>query len=151
MDRNILVKREILKEMRNRLFQAGIIVPEQIQTENERFDKPEDGVYLRESFNGGSFSIFTNVSRRQFSAVNYEVFCRNGFGSDKADEILKKIVGEFLTEDGFDSVVCCNGTVHGVIREIEEASGGTAPDDPGWYRQRLSITMEIYLPQMPVD
>ncbi len=139
------MKNEILKAMRIRIFEAGIIDAERFQIANTSLSKPENGVWVRESFNGGDIDGFTNVSTRQIAIVNYEVFCRSGFGTLESDVVIKKLKAEFPIRGDKSSILTESGR-NAEIYRITPKDGGIDSGDPNWYRLMVSFTMRVYLP-----
>lgn len=140
------MKNEILKAMRIRIFAGEMIEQDRFQITNTGFKKPESGIWVRESFNGGNIEGYTNVSTRQIAIVNYEVFCRSGLGTLEADALIKRLVAEFPINGDKSGILTESGRKAEIYRIVPK-DGGIDASDPNWYRQVISFIMRIYLPE----
>lgn len=136
--------KDIRNEMRRRVIAAlGSNMKKRWQLPNTAFQKPSDGIWIRESVNEGSEEVLTNVAARQYAVVNYEVFCEAAKGSDAADEAIRLIRGE-LPVTGEKSIVYQKNRRQAVITSIDKPAGGISPEDPTWYRRMIAITLYLY-------
>ena len=131
--------------MRLRMIQNKIITEQQIQLPNTSFEKPQSGVWLRESIAEGSEEPFSNSAGHLFAVVTYEVFSRTAYGTDEADAMVEAICRIFPVIGG-SSVVYNEKGQYACIKSIDKPAGGVDSEDSGWYRRIVAVTIEMYNP-----
>ena len=139
------LKMAVRNAMRARLIAAKIIDATRIQLPNVTFKKPTSGIWIRESINEGSEEPKSNAAGREFAVVNYEIFCKAGFGADDADDAIEGIMAA-LPIIGAGSEIYNEGGQYAYIKSIDKPAGGIDNGDPAWYRRLVAVTVELYNP-----
>lgn len=131
--------------MREELLKITGIDTTRIQFPNTTFNKPEDGVWVRESVNEGSEEPISNAAGREFMVVNYEFFCKASMGADEVDNAVYAL-SIALPVLGSGSQIYSENGQYAFIKSIDKQLGGIDSTEPMWYRRVVAITVELYNP-----